>query len=464
MAMLNISAPQARQAFFVVAEAGLLVLTLIAAVAVRFHADASDILGYEVLLPKAVLAAFLLQLCLYCGGLYEDVARRRIELWLRLGHSLLAATLLLSLLYYLFPALMLGRGILLIFFLFAAPTLLVWHTVHPWVAGHTVLCERVLMVGTGVLAQNIAGEMQRRSPYGYKILGFLGEHEAEIGRDVLNVEVIGRISDLNSLVDRLKINLIVVALEDRRGKLCIDDLLACRVAGVQVEEATTFYERLTGKIHVANLRPSWLIFSSGFRKPRWMQNTRRVGEVIIALASLAVLAPLLLLIAALIRLDSRGPILYRQERVGEHGRLFGLLKFRTMKADAEAQTGPVWASADNDPRITRLGRLLRKARLDELPQLLNVLSGEMSFVGPRPERPHFVTKLSQVIPYYNQRHSVKPGITGWAQVKFRYGSTIEDAEEKLQFDLYYIKNISLLFDVAIIAETMKVMLYGDGAR
>jgi exopolysaccharide biosynthesis polyprenyl glycosylphosphotransferase len=221
---------------------------------------------------------------------------------------------------------------------------------------------------------------------------------------------------------------------------------------------------MTGRLLLEDLRPSWLIFSQGFNKPRLLSNTKRIGEAVMAAGLLAITAPLLALIALAVRLDSRGPALYGQTRVGERGRTFALLKFRTMREDAEAITGPVWASGAWDPRVTRIGRFLRKVRLDELPQLLNVLRGEMSFVGPRPERPHFVEKLRAVIPYYDERHSVRPGITGWAQVRFPYGSTIEDAEQKLQYDLYYVKNMSLIMDLAIILETAKVALLGRGAR
>jgi sugar transferase (PEP-CTERM system associated) len=285
-----------------------------------------------------------------------------------------------------------------------------------------------------------------------------------VGRRLVNPSVIGVIDDLEAMVERHDVSLIVVALDDRRGKLPIGPLLRCRLAGIRVEEATNFFERLTGKILVSNLRPSWLVFSAGFNKPRLLRNSKRAAELVTAVGMVAVAAPLLALIAALVKLTSPGPVFYRQERVGEKGKPYFLFKFRTMRINAETETGPVWAAETNDPRITPLGRLLRKTRLDELPQLLNVVRGEMSFVGPRPERPHFVRVLRKVIPFYDERHSVRPGITGWAQIKFRYGSTIEDAEEKLQFDLYYIKHMSLAFDLGIILDTLKVMVLQKGAR
>jgi sugar transferase (PEP-CTERM system associated) len=322
----------------------------------------------------------------------------------------------------------------------------------------------VLILGTGASAQQLAIELLRRAPLGFRVVGFLGEHRAEVGRRLVNPSVIGTIEDLPTIVQRENLNLIVVALEDRRGKMPVAGLLRCRLAGVRVEEAAGFFERLTGKILVKNLRPSWLVFSQGFNKPRLLRNTKTAGEFVIAFAMLVLLAPFLGLIALLVKLDSPGPVFYRQERAGEKGRAFWLYKFRTMRIGAETATGPVWSAADGDPRVTRVGRHLRRMRLDELPQLLNVLRGEMSFVGPRPERPHFVDMLRRIVPYYDERHSVKPGITGWAQIKFRYGSTIEDAEEKLQFDLYYIKHMSFVFDAGILLDTLKVALLGRGAR
>jgi sugar transferase (PEP-CTERM system associated) len=271
-------------------------------------------------------------------------------------------------------------------------------------------------------------------------------------------------ADLLPLVDSLRVTLIVVALEDQRGQLPMDDLLRCRLAGIRVEDAPSFFERLTGKILVSDLRPSWLVFSPGFSKTPLVLASKRAAELLLSLLLLLLVAPLLVLLALLIRLDSSGPAVYRQQRVGLRGRLFMLYKLRSMRSDAEAGNGPVWAAPENDPRVTRVGRLLRKLRLDELPQLVNVAKGDMSFVGPRPERPHFVKTLRQVIPYYDERHAVRPGITGWAQVKFGYGSTIEDGERKLQFDLYYVKNMSPLLDVAIVLDTVKVMLLGRGAR
>jgi sugar transferase (PEP-CTERM system associated) len=255
---------------------------------------------------------------------------------------------------------------------------------------------------------------------------------------------------------------VVVSLSDARGKLPMEKLLEMKLNGVSFDHLASVYEEYTGKIAVENLRPSWLIFSSGFRKSAIVGSLKRAIDFVAAAVGLILAAPLMLLVGAAIRLASPGPALYHQERVGRDGQLFTVHKFRSMRLDAEAATGAVWASAD-DPRITPLGRMLRRTRLDELPQLWNVLRGDMSFVGPRPERPEFVRQLTEQIPYYGQRHIVRPGLTGWAQVRYTYGASVEDAMMKLQYDLYYIKNLSLALDLFILFSTIKTVLLRRGA-
>ena len=264
------------------------------------------------------------------------------------------------------------------------------------------------------------------------------------------------------VIDAYSISRIVIALADRRGQLPIDDLLRAKLAGVRVEDAATTYERMTGKILVDDLKPSWLIFSDGFGASRATRLVKRLVDFSGALLGTVLCAPVMLLTALAVRLDSPGPVLYRQERVGENGRPFTLFKFRSMRTDAEQGT-PVWAK-DGDARATRVGRFIRLTRLDELPQFWNVLRGEMSFVGPRPERPFFVQKLAQAIPFYMARHAVKPGVTGWAQVRYRYGASVEDALEKLRYDLYYMKHLSIVFDLMILLDTVKVMVCRKGAQ
>ncbi len=266
---------------------------------------------------------------------------------------------------------------------------------------------------------------------------------------------------LHQLVRRLGIDAIIVAFEDRRGSLPIEDLLRCRLEGVVVQEAEAFYERLTGKIPAEAMRPSYLIFNSGFDQHPLSALAKRTVDIMLAALGIALTWPLMVAIAFAIRADSSGPVLFRQVRTGERGRPFTLCKFRSMRADAEKETGPVWAS-ERDPRITRVGHFIRRTRIDELPQLFNVLGGSMSMVGPRPERPTFVEQLAAKIPYYHQRHVVKPGITGWAQINYPYGNTVEDALQKLQYDLFYIKYQSLLFDLSIVFNTVKTVVLRKG--
>jgi sugar transferase (PEP-CTERM system associated) len=452
-----------RSAGFLLAESAIIAGSL--PVAVWLRLGSSELFDYPLLPQKALLSALVLQLCLYFGDFYEDLSPPvRIDRGLRLVQATLAAFLVLALVYFGAPSLRVGRGILAIHLALSALGLLLSRHLHLAIWGHEALRDTVLILGTGHSAQQIAREILRREPVTYRILGFLGEHPSEVGRSLVNPSVIGTLQDLPAIAEKEDVTSIVVALEDFRGRLPVAELMRCRMAGIKVSDATTFFERLTGKILVKSLRPSWFVFSEGFNKPRLFRKAKRVLEFAVAFLFFVLVSPLLGLLAVLVRLESHGPVFYRQERVGEKGRLFTLFKLRSMSADAEAKTGPVWANANGDPRLTRLGGLLRALRLDEIPQLLNVLRGEMSFVGPRPERPHFVEMLRTVIPFYDERHSVKPGITGWAQIKFGYGSNIEDAEEKLQYDLYYIKHMSWLFDLAILFHTVKVMALKRGAR
>jgi len=279
---------------------------------------------------------------------------------------------------------------------------------------------------------------------------------------VANLSIIGNQSQILDIATKEKVDRIIVALEERRGKFPDVQLLECKMRGIAVEEGIHFYEHLTGRLEVESLHPSILIFSEGFKKSKLTMWTKRTTELALSLIGLSLLSPIVLVISVLIKIDSRGPVFYKQERVGEKGKIFKLLKFRSMVENAEAN-GPVWAEED-DKRITRVGRWMRKWRLDEIPQMFNVLKGDMSFVGPRPERFFFVEQLRAEIPFYDQRFYVKPGVTGWAQIKYPYGASKQDSLEKLKYDLYYIKNLSLLYDLIVIFETIKVVLFRKGAR
>jgi sugar transferase (PEP-CTERM system associated) len=446
----------------VVCEGFLVLLSFLCAVLLRLG-DLESTLEYPNLLPKALVCVFVVLMSLYYGELYDYPAHRRSELFLRLGQCMTFAGVTLAVLGFLVRGLTIGRGIFAVFMLLAWSALLVWRLLVLWNwSGLASIGDAVLILGTGPFAQKVAREMLKRSPMGGRVLGFLSEYQHEVGRVLVNPSVVGTLADLPALAESLGATLIVVAQEDRRNRLPVDALLRCRMEGVRVVDATTLFEGLSGRIPLGDLRPSWLIFSAGFKRPRGLTSVKRAAEALLSAVLIVLTAPLVLLIALAIRLSSPGPVLYRQTRVGKGGRHFDLLKFRTMRFDAESASGPVWASGEGDARITGVGRFLRRTRLDELPQLWNVVTGSMSFVGPRPERPHFVEKLRRVIPYYDERHGVRPGITGWAQVRFPYGSTLEDAEEKLEFDLYYVKHMSFLLDVAILLETAKVVLLARG--
>ncbi len=334
--------------------------------------------------------------------------------------------------------------------------LLGWRGIYSWLVQQKYFRERVYVLGTGDRAQELLNGLRRRSELGIEVVGWTGDLEGEVTRESVGTHLL-------DLVRESGVQRVIVAMPDRRGTLPVDELLNLRLDGVKVEEATSWLERINGRIEVENLNPSWLIFADGFRFSRFFRLVRRTLNFSVALAGLVCSLPLLPFIALTIKLGSPGPILYSQKRVGRGDKIFYCYKFRTMRQDAEADTGATWAT-DNDPRITRVGKFLRFTRLDEIPQLWCVLKGDMHFVGPRPERPEFVEWLSQEIPFYGVRHTVRPGITGWAQVQYKYGNTVEDAREKLQYDLFYIKNASVGLDFWIVFQTIKIVLLGRGAK
>ena len=411
---------------------------------------------------KGAIVTVLCLLCLYYNDLYNlTVVRTGREVFIRLLQSVGSALILVALLYLALPWLVVADGAFLLAAAIFLTGILVWRLAFNHIATHS-FGERILIVGTDSTAQTIARQVLAQQDFAYEIVGFIDEDPTRLGESVVNPCIVGTPADIERLVAQHDIDRIFVGMSDRRGRLPVRELLRAKLRGVRVEEVNTVYERLTGKLLVEDLRPSWLIFSDDFCASRLTRQSKRGFDILLALTGLALSSPFLLLTAIAVWLDSGFPILYRQTRVGENGRIFTLAKFRSMRKDAEQGT-PIWACAE-DERVTRIGRLIRKARLDELPQLWNVLRGDMSFVGPRPERPFFVDQLAETIPFYEQRHAVKPGITGWAQVKYRYGASLEDSLEKLRYDLYYVKHLSLSFDLTILFDTVKVVLFAKGAR
>jgi sugar transferase (PEP-CTERM system associated) len=314
------------------------------------------------------------------------------------------------------------------------------------------------------VARQVGEEVRKRERLGFRLIGFIDAPPTTNSTYGVQVgEILGDPTQMDRIIDRYDIDKVVVAITERRGEYPVKEMLALRVGGNQVIEWPGFFEKLSGRIPIDNLAPSFFIFNEGFRKSGVLLWIRRVLSAIVAAVVLVLLLPVFLVIAVFIKLDSPGNVFYSQIRVGRSNKPIRIYKFRSMCADAEKNGDAVWA-VENDPRITRVGQFLRKTRIDELPQLFNVLIGELDFVGPRPERPEFVEKLQSMIPYYSLRHTVKPGITGWAQVMFHYGSTIDDSKEKLQYDLFYIKNMSLKLDLLILFHTVKIVLLGRGAR
>ena len=436
-----------------------------AAALVRFHGSLGDLVGDQHtdgdLWPRAVLFSLVMVVSLLAFGLYS--ARQRARLFgvaLRIVLAVLMAFAVASALFYLIPNLWIGRGVVGLASLWAFLGVFVSRSIFSRVVDEQVLKRRVLVFGAGKSAATIAAIRRRSDRRGFLVVGYVpapGELR-EVTDGLLEPS-----EGLVRLCARLDVSEVVVAMDDRRRGFPIAELLQCRLAGVDVTEQLSFLERETGRVRIDILNPAWMIFGEGFRRDPLRRLTGRLLDLGVGLAVLTLASPVMAATAIAIKLEEGwgAPVLYRQRRVGLLGRHFNLLKFRSMRVDAEKDGQAQWA-IKNDPRMTRVGALIRKVRIDELPQLLNVLRGQMSLVGPRPERPEFVAELTERLPYYHERHSVKPGITGWAQLCYPYGSCEHDALEKLQYDLFYVKNNTLLFDLAILLQTAEVVFLGKG--
>jgi len=405
--------------------------------------------GYAKILGMTVVVLFLS----HWLDLYDT---RTIEgQWIRLIFVIGLVTIGLLVIRLISPLYFGANGSLLIGIVILIFALFLWRIAYSWLIQQPYLRERVYVLGTGDRAQRLLAGLHERSNMGITVVGWTGDVEGELTREVVAAHLL-------SSVREGKVHRVIVAMPDRRKTLPVRELLNLRLEGVKVEEATSWLERINGHIELDQLNPSWLVFADGFRFSTFSRVLRRCLNFTVALIGLVLSIPLLPFVYAAVKLGSPGPALYRQKRVGRGGTDFYCYKFRTMRQDAEADTGATWA-ADNDPRITRVGKFLRASRLDEIPQLYCVLKGDMHFVGPRPERPEFVEWLNQEIPFYWVRHTVRPGITGWAQVQYKYGNTLADAREKLQYDLFYIKNKSVGLDLWIMFQTVKIVLLGRQA-
>jgi sugar transferase (PEP-CTERM system associated) len=427
-------------------------------------ADPANVPQLEHFLTSAIAFTAAIIFSMSAMGMYQLNFSEglRNPFFLKLMPSFLMGFAILTLVFYIAPELYFGRGILLAVFVIAAAGIFLARIIFFKTSEARFLESRIMFLGGGPLAKECSDlAAQNTSYHKYNIAGFIANPNEELCVPSSNLLTVRDGDSLVTMARKYNVEEIVVSVQNRRGGFPIKELLDCKLEGIKVTDAATFFERETCQIRVDSLQPSWLVFGGGFDQSFARTFMKRSFDLVCSIIILAVSFPIMLLAALMVYLEDRGPIFYSQERVGEDSKPFKVLKFRSMRADAEKGGKPQWA-AQNDPRVTRVGNFMRRTRIDELPQILNVFKGEMSFVGPRPERPYFVEQLIEVVPYYNVRHSIKPGITGWAQVRYGYGSSAEDALQKLQYDLYYVKNNSLFLDVLVLIDTLKVVLFRRG--
>lgn len=459
--VFNIYYPVRNIAFFLIELFLIFLIILFASIVKNYFFDTDPFWFWKVA-PKILVVTIVCVLSLYYHDFYnfDYIYQERLTrgLFIRSLQTLGVASLGLVFIYAIFPGWILSKTVVLVSILFVISMVLFMRYVYYWALHGNKLMERVLVLGTNDFALNIIDEIKNKPYKGFKVIGLLRDQQST-DFSFNGIPVLGEISDVLEVTKKIPSDRIVVSMMDQRGKLPLPRLLELKLNGKKIDDGVAFYEHLTGKIMVERLRPSYFVFSDGFKISKTRQWAKRCIDIVCSLLGLTLSLPILILTAIAIKLDTTGPVLYRQERVGQGGKTFTLYKFRSMKINAEKDK-PVWAGID-DKRITPIGRFIRKMRFDEIPQMFNVLKGDMSFVGPRPERTFFVEKLKEKVPYYIQRHAVKPGITGWAQIRFRYGASMEDALEKLKYDLYYIKNMSPLLDLTIIFETTKTFLVGS---
>ena len=458
----------AQLALLAAVEAVILILSVYLAVALRFAGGGeADYLLFGPVALRAVIFAIVMLGTMTAFGMFTRKSQTaETGYYIRFLASFAVGAIAMTFIFYLLPGLLMGRGIMALAFLFSFVGTALNRLIFVHVVDATALKRRLLVLGTGTRAAQIGALFAQEKDVERKfiLVGYLAPTKASHHAHVPREKILAYNGNLMALASQYMVDEIVVAIRDRRnGGLSIDELLECKLEGVEVTDISSFFERETGHIQLDSLNPSWMVFSDGFCRTSIKSTVKRVFDVSVSLLLLAATLPVTLLTALLIVMESGFPILYRQERMGECGNIFEVLKFRSMRQNAEQPGVPQWAK-QNDDRVTRVGRVIRKLRIDELPQIINVLKGNMSFVGPRPERPYFVQQLSAQIPFYLNRHTVKPGITGWAQIRYPYGATVDDAMHKLQYDLYYAKNHSLFLDLIILFQTVQVVLFGKGAR
>ena len=453
-----------RVSLLLLAEIVVFILSVYAGAKIRFLNEADVFSQFDNFFMSACLFAFAMVMSMCALGLYQIQFNDRFRATvLRLMPSFALGFCLVVVTFYIAPGFGFGRGILGLVFAFASIGVLMTRFVFVKTSQLDLFESRVLFLGCGQLAKACSDvATSNTTTHKYDVVGFVnaGLEEASVSLET----ILPKESSLLGTVRKHNVAEVVVAVQNRReGRLPIQELLECKLNGIRVTDSAAFFEREACQIRVDSLLPSWLVFGSGFDQSSIRLFVKRAFDLLASLILAIVVSPITLLTALIIYCEDRGPIFYRQERVGKDGRTYKVLKFRSMRNDAERAGKPQWATK-NDPRTTRIGTIIRKLRIDEIPQIFNVIKGEMSFVGPRPERPYFVEQLREQIPYYDVRHSIKPGITGMAQVRYPYGASVEDSVQKLQYDLYYVKNNSLFLDILILIDTIQVVLLGKGAR
>ncbi len=443
-------------------------------------ADASELFTWQYSWHRMFVVPIVIEITFYYFDLY-NFRQNHSFFWIvtRVAQSLSVAMVALTAIYYILPRLFLGRGVMVLSFFLILGLVIVWRVGYGWALTQKLFTNNILIVGSGSLLSAILEELTTRSDNLYHVVCILDAEDAQQKSDqaskikadimqawsrVLRASLHDSSDSVMGLVRYYKVDMIVVAMDEKRGCMPLDELLRCRMLGVPIKSGEDFYEDVAGRILSEQIRPSWMVFSpTGFTTHRLQALTKRSFDILLSAVGLILSIPLALGTMIAIRLDSKGPVIYRQERVGQSGKIFVIYKFRSMVESAESESGPVW-SQQGDPRVTRVGDFLRKSRLDEIPQMWNVLKGDMSFVGPRPERPHFVKQLRGELPFYDERHNVKPGITGWAQICYPYGSSLSASLEKLNYDLYYIKHAGLGMDIMILLQTIKILILKEGGR
>ena len=447
--------------FFI--EGGIILASVVASFFLLHKTGDAGTIDFQDAIVRGLVVAFFTQSCMYLLDMYD---LKHSQTWGELFFSLILALgfvcIGIGLVTYVVPGFSVKGTMYYLTILFVAIFLLLWRVLFDIYLSRFAPKENILVMGTGEPARLVGEEIRKRERLGFRLVGFVGNAEAWDPPIGGTARILGDYSQVAELISANRVSRLVVALTERRGGYPVDSLLDLRVRGCKVTEWASFFEKLSGRIPIDNLSPSYFIFQDGFRKSPALLYSRRVVSLSFATGLLLLLFPLLLFIAFLVKVDSPGPVFYIQKRVGKKGKPFDIIKFRSMRVDAEANGSPQWA-VRNDPRVTRVGKFIRATRMDELPQLANVLRGDLDIVGPRPERPEFVEELKKVIPYYTLRDTVKPGLTGWAQVMFPYSGTIEESKNKLQYDLFYIKNMSFKLDFLILFKTVKIVLLGRGA-